>query len=142
MLDIETRGSLLNMEYFENPFDCTLKIYNRETGEAEPRKIDLPETFNYLLGLFVNKIRKKDDFLTIDGKNPAGESVLVIWRNVKEKDNAALEKFVTKTLQINTADTKYKAIYINGDTTLNDPHNFIMLTEEIFHNLMFEQEIL
>ena len=142
MLDIETRGSLLNMEYFENPFDCTLKIYNRETGEAESKKIDLPETFNYLLGLFVSKIRKKDDFLTIDGKNPAGESVLVIWRNVKEKDNAALEKFVTKTLQINTADTKYKAIYINGDTTLNDPHNFIMLTEEIFHNLMFEQEIL
>ena len=142
MLDIETRGSLLNIEYFENPFDCTLKIYNRETGEAEPKKIDIPETFNYLLGLTVCKIRRKDDFLFIQGKNPAGETVLVIWRNVKEKDNSALEEFVTKTLQIDPADTDYKVIYINGDTTLNDPHQKIMLTEEVFHNLMFDQESL
>jgi adenine-specific DNA-methyltransferase len=140
MLDMETRGSLLNIDYFENPFDCTLKIYNRKTGEAEPIRIDLPETFNYLLGLTVCKIRKKNDFLFIEGKNPAGEKVLVIWRNVKEKDNTALEEFVTKTLRIDPADTEYKAIYINGDTTLNDPHQKIMLTEKIFHNLMFDQE--
>jgi len=140
MLDMETRGSLLNIEYFENPFDCTLKIYNRKTGEAEPIRIDLPETFNYLLGLTVCKIRKKNDFIFIEGKNPAGETVLVIWRNVKEKDNTALEEFVTKTLQIDPADTEYKAIYINGDTTLDDPHQKIMLTEKIFHNLMFDQE--
>lgn len=138
MLDIETRGSLLALERFENPFDTTLKIYNRETGKAEPKQIDLPETFNYLLGLRVREVKMRDGFLTIEGENPAGETVLVIWRNVAEKDNAALEQFVTETLRINTADTEYHAIYINGDTTLNDPHKKILLTEEIFHNLMFD----
>ena len=138
MLDIETRGSLLALERFENPFDTTLKIYNRQTGKAEPKQIDLPETFNYLLGLRVREVKMRDGFLTIEGENPAGETVLIIWRNVAEKDNAALEQFVTETLRINTADTEYHAIYINGDTTLNDPHKKILLTEEIFHNLMFD----
>ncbi|MDH4201376.1 MAG: DNA methyltransferase [Phycisphaerae bacterium] len=138
MLDIETRGSLLALDRFENPFDTTLKIYNRETGTAEPKQIDLPETFNYLLGLRVREVKMRDGFLTIEGENPVGETVLVIWRNVTEKDNAALEQFVTETLRINTADTEYHAIYINGDTTLNDPHKKILLTEEIFHNLMFD----
>jgi len=138
MLDVETRGSLLNLDRFVDPFSATLRIYNRETGAAEPKPIDLPETFNYLLGLRVREMMMRDGFLTIEGENPAGETVLVIWRNVQEKDNAALDAFVTGTLRINTADTEYKAIYINGDTTLNDPHKKIMLTEEVFHNLMFD----
>ena len=56
-----------------------------------------------------------DPFLVIEGENPAAETVLVIWRNIKEKDNAALEQFVTKTLRLNPADTEYAAIYINGE---------------------------
>lgn len=139
MLDLETRGSLLGLGRFENPFDTTLKIYNRQTGKAEPKPIDLPETFNYLLGLRVREVKRRDGFLTVEGENPAGETVLIIWRNVTEQDNAALERFVVETLRINTADTEYHAIYINGDTTLNDPHKKILLTEEAFNALMFDQ---
>lgn len=29
-------------------------------------------------------------------------------------------------------------IYINGDTTLDDPHKKILLTEQAFHGLMFD----
>jgi adenine-specific DNA-methyltransferase len=137
-LDIETRASLLDLERFENPFDYKLKVYNRETGEAEPHPVDLPETFNYLLGLRVRTMQMRDGFLVIEGENPAAETVLVIWRNVHEKDNAALEAFVTGTLRINPADTEYAAIYINGDTTLDDPHKKILLTEQAFHGLMFD----
>jgi adenine-specific DNA-methyltransferase len=137
-LDIETRASLLDLERFENPFDYKLKVYNRETGEAEPHPVDLPETFNYLLGLRVRTMQMRDGFLVIEGENPAAETVLVIWRNVHEKDNAALEAFVTGTLRINPADTEYAAIYINGDTTLDDPHKKILLTEQVFHGLMFD----
>jgi len=137
-LDVESRASLLNLARFENPFACTLKIYNRATGEAEPRPIDLPETFNYLLGLRVRTMQMRDGFLVIEGENPAAETVLVIWRNVKEKDNAALEAFVTGTLRINPADTEYAAVYVNGDTTLDDPHKKILLTEQVFHELMFD----
>jgi adenine-specific DNA-methyltransferase len=137
-LDIETRASLLDLERFENPFDYKLKVYNRETGEAEPHPVDLPETFNYLLGLRVRTMQMRDGFLVIEGENPAAETVLVIWRNVHERDNAALEAFVTGTLRINPADTEYAAIYINGDTTLDDPHKKILLTEQAFHGLMFD----
>lgn len=139
-LDVETRASLLDLQKYEDPFGCTLKIYNRETGEAEPTPIDLPETFNYLLGLRVRTMQMRDGFLVIEGENPAAETVLVIWRNVKEKNNKALEKFVTKTLRINTSDTEYAAIYINGDTTLDDPHKKIHLTDGKFNDLMFDVE--
>jgi len=75
----------------------------------------------------------------IEGENPAAETVLLIWRNVKEKDNAALERFVAETLRVNPADTEYAAIYINGDTTLEDPHKKVLLTERAFHELMFDE---
>lgn len=137
-LDVETRKSLLNLQRFVDPFNASLKIYSRQTGEAEPTTIDLPETFNYLLGLRVRSMQMRDGFLVIEGENPAAETVLVIWRNVNEKDNNALATFVTKTLRINPADTEYAVIYINGDTTLDDPHKKIHLTEQAFHNLMFD----
>ena len=137
-LDVESRANLLDLTRFENPFACTLKIYNRASGEAEPRLIDLPETFNYLLGLRVRTTQMRDGFLVIKGENPTAETVLVIWRNVQEKDNAALETFITGTLGINPAETEYAAIYINGDTTLDDPHGKILLTEQVFYELMFD----
>ena len=139
-LDTETNGSLLDCEQFKDPFNYQLKIYDRESGEAKPTKVDLPETFNYLLGLKVRTMQMKEEALVIEGENPAGETVLVIWRNVEAMDNAKLDAFVSKTLRINTADTEYAAIYINGDTTLNDPHKKILLTEQVFHDLMFDVE--
>ena len=139
-LDTETSGSLLDCEQFKDPFNYQLKIYDRESGEAKPTKVDLPETFNYLLGLKVRTMQMKEETLVIEGENPTGETVLVIWRNVESMDNEKLDKFVSKTLRINTADTEYAAIYINGDTTLNDPHKKILLTEQVFHDLMFDVE--
>ena len=137
-LDVESRASLLDLTRFENPFACMLKVYNRGVGEAEPRLIDLPETFNCLLGLRVRTMRMLDGFLVIEGENPAAETVLVIWRNVKEKDNVALEAFITGALRINPAETEYAAVYINGDATLDDPHGKFLLTEQVFYELMFD----
>ncbi len=45
---------------------------------------------------------------------------------------------LTGTLRINPADTEYAANYINGDTTLDDPHKKILLTEQAFQGLMFD----
>ncbi len=140
MLDLETRSQLCNLRHFEDPFNVTLNIYNRESGQAEPHLTDLPETFNYLIGLRVRKTRMQEGFLVIEGENSEKEPVLILWRNVKEKDNVALETFVKETLQIRMADTHYSAVYINGDTTLDDPNGKIRLTEEIFYTLMFDIE--
>jgi len=139
-LELETTRSLLDACRFNTPFDFVLKTFDRCTGNVRSQQVDLPETFNYLLGLKVRTMQMKEGALVIEGENPAGETVLVIWRNVDEMDNEKLDEFVSKTLRINTADTEYAAIYINGDTTLNDPHKKILLTEEVFHALMFDVE--
>lgn len=143
MLDVETRDSLVNLERFADPWGSTLKIYDRTSAEAVPKVIDLVETFNYLLGLCVREFKVDSGFLTIEAENPAGETVLVIWRKLSGDsdwaitDNAALASFLADNLRVNPADTEYAAIYINGDTTLEDPHKKILLTEQVFHELMF-----
>lgn len=50
-LDIETResDSLLNIDRLEDPFNYTLQI--RYDNELKTTKVDLVETFNYLIGL-------------------------------------------------------------------------------------------
>ena len=143
MLDVETRDSLVSLQRFEDPWGCTLKVYDRESGEARPQAVDLVETFNYLLGLRVRELKVKDGFLAIEGENPSGETVLVIWRKLSgdsdwpTTDNAALKTFLLETRRTNPANTEYAAIYINGDSTLEDPHKKILLTEQVFHDLMF-----
>ena len=56
MLDVESRGSLLSVEDFKKPFDYTLNVAVDSAGAFEPRKIDLVETFNYLIGLRVKHL--------------------------------------------------------------------------------------
>ena len=52
MLDIESEGSLLDIDAFTSPFDYKLKV--TENNETKKRNVDLIETFNYLIGLTVN----------------------------------------------------------------------------------------
>ena len=147
-LDIETREHLLNLDRFTDPWGCLLKIYNPNTGNAEPKNIDLIETFNYLLGVTVAEWKLRDGFLTIEGTNPEGKTVLIIWRKTADAatspsdwqvtDNDQLHTFIQQTRKINLADTEYDSIYINGDHTLHDPTNKIFLTEEVFYEEMFK----
>jgi adenine-specific DNA-methyltransferase len=51
MLGLESRDSLLNLDAFALPFTYKLKI--NENNETKDKAVDLPETFNYLLGLSV-----------------------------------------------------------------------------------------
>lgn len=174
MLDMETNGSasLLNLDYFQDPFNYKLKITrNQETREEI---IDLVETFNYLLGLRVQHIEARETFnavpdesaakpgtvkLRIDkngqgeftfkivtGLNPAGERVLIIWRNLTgdiARDNAALNAYFTRK-GYNTRDNEFDRIYVNGDNNLAnlavDEGNQwkVLLIEEEFKRLMFD----
>ncbi len=54
-LDVETDGSasLLDLERFASPFDYKLTVTHGAENQAV--SIDLPETFNYLLGLRVRR---------------------------------------------------------------------------------------
>lgn len=97
-LDVETvdSPSLLNIDQFEDPFNYKLNIGSGSVGATKSTTVDLVETFNYLIGLTVKTIDLLDGFKVVTGTNPQDESVLVVWRNTKEKDNEALEKFFIK----------------------------------------------
>lgn len=139
LLDVETADSpsMLNVDQFEDPFDYKLNIATGSVGAFKQTVVDLVETFNYLIGLRVKHIDTIRGFKVVTGSNPQDESVLVIWRKVKEQDNAALEAFMDKQ-GYNPRDTEFDRIYVNGDHTLEDPHSKVKMTEIEFKRLMFD----
>lgn len=147
MMDFESKESdcLLNLDKFAHPFDYTMKITRKQ--ECKEQKIDLVETFNYLIGLTVTSngaLQGYDAIFStdsskpltatlknngstyrikmIEGTNRAAERVLVIWRDLTgdiEKDNAVLDAFFAKK-HVNPLDFEYKTIYVNGDNNLQN----------------------
>lgn len=116
VLDVESRGSLLSVDDFKKPFDYTLNVAVDSAGAFEPRRIDLLETFNYLIGLRVKHIdaQPQRGFATVTGTLPSGESCLVLWRDCDVLDYEDISKLCDK-LAINPADNEFDVIYINGD---------------------------
>ncbi len=144
MLDVESKGSLLNINTFKNPFNYKLNIATGSVGETKPTKVDMVETFNYLIGLTVKHIDHIQGFCVVEGTNPKEEKVLVIWRNIKEKSNKALEIFFRKQ-DYSTRDMEFDLIYVNGDNNLEnirrpDETWKVRLVEEEFKRLMFDVE--
>ncbi|MBM3858161.1 MAG: site-specific DNA-methyltransferase [Verrucomicrobia bacterium] len=108
MLDFETAGSasLLAVEQLRHPFDYRLKV--QEGDEIVERPVDLVETFNYLLGLQVRKVREfqnphpdplpkgegKRRYRVTMGEARNGKSVVVVWRDTDglESSKEALQR--------------------------------------------------
>ncbi|MBQ0942980.1 site-specific DNA-methyltransferase [Ideonella sp. 4Y16] len=116
LLEVESRGSLLSVDDFRKPFDYTLNVAVDSAGAFEPRKIDLVETFNFLIGLRVKHIdaQPQRGFVTVTGNLPSGETCLVLWRDCEKLDYEGITKLCDK-LAINPADNEYDVVYINGD---------------------------
>lgn len=144
MLDTETRDSLLNLKMFVNPFNMSLKT--TKDNELVETKVDMVETFNYLIGLNVETEDwfENDNICVVQGKtHRGGLKTLVIWRNCEEIDNEKLCRFFER-MDFRTRDTEFDLIYVNGDNTLpnlrRDKENWkVVLTEEEFAKRMFEE---
>ena len=145
LLDTETRDSLLNLKWFDNPFEMMLKT--TKDNELVETKVDMVETFNYLIGLNVETEDwyQDDNICVVQGKtHREGLKTLVIWRNCKAVDNEALNVFFDK-MDFRTRDTEFDLIYVNGDNTLpnlkrDEDHWKVVLTEEEFAKRMFEEQ--
>ena len=123
MLKWETKCSetLLNVANLASPFSYRLRVH--VNGEKQERKVNLAETFNYLLGL---KVRKREVFadngchyLVYRGetRDKPGHKVAVIWRQTEgwtEADFAQDRDFVTQQILAAPADT----VYVNGDSAI------------------------
>lgn len=129
MLEVESRDSLLSVKDFHKPFDYMLNIAIDSAGAFAKQKIDLIETFNYLIGLEVNQIDAhiEKGYATVTGILPNGESCLVLWRDCDKLDYEGVNK-LCDLLAINPINNKYDVVYINGDH--NIPNVFTQTMEE------------
>lgn len=141
MLDVESEGHLFNLQAFKNPFGYQLNV--TENNELVPTTVDLVETFNYLIGLYVQRIQRVKDIKLVEGKTRTGEKTLVIWRNLETTSNDETEK-VFRKLYDTVRSSEFDQIYINGDhhfenVRTGDDVFKVKLIEEAFFKLMFNQ---
>jgi adenine-specific DNA-methyltransferase len=122
MLNWETRQSetLLNVEKLARPFSYQLYIHS--DGQTRQKLVDIPETFNYLLGLHVKTRRIHDDggrrYLVVRGIIDH-RNIAVIWRETEGWQKADFErdkKFVAGQKLIEGTDE----VFVNGDSLIPD----------------------
>ena len=160
MLNMESRDSLLSIDKFRSPFEYKMRI--TEKNECRERSVDVCETFNYLIGLKVDRSGRVRYFNTrkaleqsydgavdifvdndgvygfkmIDGTLPDGRKALVIWRTITDDllaSNAALDAYFRKNKDVKR---EYDIIYINGDNNLEN----LRTDEENWKVVMIEKE--
>lgn len=141
MLDVESRGSLLPIDRFAEPFNYQLKIATSSVGESQQVAVDLVETFNYLLGLRVRAVTGTRDVRVVDGVDTDGAKVLVIWRSMSSIPNKTLDEFFEQH-DLRARTSASDIIYVNGDNNLeslrrNDETWQVRLIEEEFKQRMF-----
>lgn len=138
MLDVESRESLMNLTRFEHPFTPKMKITHGTVREEQ--YVDLPETFNYLIGLYVDRYEwPMDGMQVVSGETRRGENTLVIWRDIDSVDDATLSEYVNGREDIK----KYRRIYVNCDNNLaatlpTTMAERVALTETEFLKKMFD----
>ena len=133
MLQWETKGSatFLNVAGLERPFDYKLRLNGNADGEDVA--VDLPETFNYLLGLAVRTRRVYDNdgrrYLVYTGCTRDKREAVVIWRNTEgwtPEDRERDRDFVEANDMTAGADD----IWMNGDTMVKDARPLDMLFKQ------------
>lgn len=121
-LDYETKKnpSLLNIEHLKDPFAYKLKVNLAEVGEPQELVIDIPETFNYLLGLKVKRMKVRHygrKYLFIFGEK-GGKNIAIVWRKYDDKwsedDFKKEREFIIKEIE----PWAPHIVYINGQSVI------------------------
>jgi adenine-specific DNA-methyltransferase len=133
MLEWETKSSstFLNLEKLKDPFNYQLNII--ENYQQKKINVDVIETFNYLIGLFVNRYKVVNDngrkYIFVFGERN-GKKCLVVWRNIENLDYNRDKEIIENNLN----SFKPDEIYINGDAVISD----FKPIEPLFKSLIFE----
>jgi adenine-specific DNA-methyltransferase len=136
MLDFETRSSdtFLSVAKLDSPFDYKL----RRHGLDAPLPVDLPETFNYLIGLQVRtrRVHMNGEIRYLVYRGLAdGRETAVIWRTTRgweQKDFETDRTFVAKEKLAEGAED----IYVNSDSFIDGARSL----DPVFKRLMFAEE--
>lgn len=127
MLDFETADSpcRLNITKLKDPFNYTLKVSDQ--NELREHAVDLVETFNYLLGIHVKKVKIFENNGTyyrviygfkFQGKDERKENIIVVWRCTEGLDLKEDKHFIENTvLSEKKPDSK---VFVNSDFAVED----------------------
>ena len=135
-LEMETRESqtLVNLGAMQNPWGYELKVWDGFTYDTQ-QAVDLIETFNYIVGLHVQKwfTTERDGlkYVCVWGYNNDEKRIWVIWRNTigwTEADYDADKAFIEAWIPAQP----YEVLYVNHQCTVPGS----MLTEEVFKTQM------
>ena len=141
-LGVETAESAgLLGSHFVDPFAYTLSVVRDGTRGEVP--VDLPETFNLLIGFREELRRRIDGVLVLIGMDAEKRKCLVLWRNLEETGNEVLEAWFERNRAL--FPDSIDLVYVNGDHTLNalgeSGDEWIAETiEPIFRGLMFSED--
>ena len=137
LLEDETRESLtfLNISNLEYPFSYQLNVI--KDMQTQTQTVDLPETFNYLLGMTVNtrQFHFDNDRRYLVYKGTVGQkSVVIIWRETagwKEGDWERDCRFIEEHKLTEGA----AEVYVNTDSIVPEA----VPLDPIFKRLMFSE---
>ena len=140
-LGVETSGSacLLGKE-FTNPLAYSLSVVR--DGVRRDVKVDLSETFNWLIGLRMESRRWIDGVLVVTGTDAEGQKCVILWRSLSETDHSALDAWFRDNRD--KLSGTFDLLYVNGDHTLNAVRRpgeawIAKSLEPVFRELMFKE---
>ncbi|MHB8281449.1 MAG: DNA methyltransferase [bacterium] len=121
-INFETQTSpyFLSIDMLKTPFLYKLKVNLSEIGEPQEIIADIPETFNYLLGIKINKIKSrlnKRQYLFILGERES-KNYAIVWRDYSN-DWSEEEFMEDRDFIINEiSDWSPQVVYINAQSNL------------------------
>jgi adenine-specific DNA-methyltransferase len=124
----------LNVAKLDAPLDYKL----RRHGKDEPLPVDLPETFNYLIGLHVASRRVYENkgarYLVYRGR-AEGRETAILWRTTRgwgQKELEADKDFVEKHKLTQGAED----VFVNSDSFIPGARSL----DPVFKRRMFNEE--
>lgn len=135
IMDMQSQQNWMHTDWMANPFDVKMQI--TRGNEKTEQTIDVVETFNYLIGLNVEKLQWPEAGMqVVTGVTRKGKRTMVIWRNTTQITDEQVKKY------LDSVDCKpLKQIYLNGETTLGTIlDGKLRQTETEFEYRMFAQD--
>lgn len=135
VMDMQSQQNWMHTDWMANPFDVKMQI--TRGNEKTEQTIDVVETFNYLIGLNVEKLQWPEAGMqVVTGVTRKGKRTMVIWRNTTQITDEQVKKY------LDSVDCKpFKQIYLNGETTLGIIlDGKLRQTETEFEYRMFAQD--
>ena len=112
-----------DFDEIEDPLDYKIKIL--ENNHQKTKKVDLIETFNYLVGIYIDHIDTSNQdgrtYIFVKGKANK-QKIIVIWRSIIGLDLEQDKKIIKNHLN----DGNYSYVYINGKSLIENSKSIEM----------------